>query len=381
MKTSSGKRSTGSVNKNIKDNNIYSDTRLTKKKKNGNSKGKFLASFLCFLIIFLACFTIGGAIYFINLNSGGKSPDVSETESNSQVIKTRKDKIEYFLIAGIDDTANLSDVIIIMAYDKIKNEVNLLQIPRDTYVGENIPTGRSCKINAIHNHPQNGEKGIEALSKFITSQFQIPIDHYVTFTIKGFKGVVDAIGGVDIDNPKQIVFGRGQVIPKGRVHLDGRKAEWFVRERHSRPGGDLGRVQAQQRFLAAVTAKVKSMSMSQLSSYVLPAAYEYVKTDMSINEIIDYVSVAKNISLDKVKIFIMPGEQTMHQPKGQSISLSYFSVNKYDAAWLLQQYFNPYGEKPITYQNILTEVEEELITSNLSPEEDRPKAISFSDFD
>lgn len=124
MKSSSGKRSSGSVNKNKRDNNIYSDSRMIKKKKKSSSS-KFLASFLCFLLIFLGCFTIGGAVYFLNMQNGDNGANTSGTESNSQAVINRRDKIEYFLIAGIDDAAYLSDVIILMAYDKVKNEVNL----------------------------------------------------------------------------------------------------------------------------------------------------------------------------------------------------------------------------------------------------------------
>lgn len=378
--SSSGKRPTKGVSRNTIDNNIYSDSRMAKRKKKGG-KGKFLASFLCFLLIFLGCFTIGGAIYFFNMQNNNGNPPVFGDESNSPGNKTRKEKVEYFLIAGIDDTANLSDVIIIMAYDKLKDEISLLQIPRDTYVGESIPTGKSCKINAIHNHAPKGKKGIEALADFISSQFQIPIDHYVTVTIKGFRGAVDAIGGVDIDNPKQVVFGRGKVIPKGRVHLDGTKAEWFVRERHSRAGGDLGRIQAQQRFLAAVASKILNKKKADLISDVLPNVYKHVNTDLSTNDIVDYISKAQKISLDKIKIFIMPGEQTTYQPKGQSIPLSYFSANKYDAFWLLQEYFNPYGDINFKFEKFLTEVKKELIPSKLSPEDKRPKPVVFSEFD
>lgn len=183
--------------------------------------------------------------------------------SNEQSIKSSTINL---LVCGIDDdidrNQSLTDVIMLISIDFEKNSASILQIPRDTYVGQSINTGSSWKINSIYSHASD-KNGPQALAQYIAETFQIPIDHYLTITMDGFRRAVDSIGGVTIDIPYRIVFDSASILNPGVQTLNGTKSEWFVRYREGYAMGDLDRVKAQRIFVAALAQKVGTMSKSQ----------------------------------------------------------------------------------------------------------------------
>ena len=56
--------------------------------------------------------------------------------------------------------------------------------------------------------------------------------------------------------PNKTAFSsHGYDYPKGKIKIEGKKALWFVRERHSLPGGDLDRAENQRNVIKAIVAK------------------------------------------------------------------------------------------------------------------------------
>jgi len=133
----------------------------------------------------------------------------------------------------------------------------LLAIPRDLYLP--LDGGSTNRINAAFYFG-----GPRSLVSTIQSQLGIGIDHYLQVDLAGFLGLVDALGGVTIDIPNPAYdLGSGlRLETSGPTLLDGDTALAYVRSRHlveiidgkevRDPTSDLGRVQRQQKFLAAV---------------------------------------------------------------------------------------------------------------------------------
>ena len=65
----------------------------------------------------------------------------------------------------------------------------------------------------------------------------IPINHVVLVDFSGFRELVDALGGVTIDNPTKIISNSFDGHPwrfgRGRLHLDGRHALAYARVREN----------------------------------------------------------------------------------------------------------------------------------------------------
>ncbi|WP_368669075.1 LCP family protein, partial [Micrococcus sp. GbtcB5] len=72
--------------------------------------------------------------------------------------------------------------------------------------------------------------------------FQARVDHVDAVDLAGFKGLVDALGGVSVGNPSAFVSTGGIDFPAGTVQMDGGKALAYARERYNLPRSDFGRV-------------------------------------------------------------------------------------------------------------------------------------------
>ena len=168
-----------------------------------------------------------------------------------------------YLMCGYDDAGFNTDSIIIAKYSFSKNEACFLQIPRDTYYS-NAPYH---KINSLF--PDALSKGAtkaEAMSSLkdsISEMLGIRIDAYIGYTMQTFVNLVDAIGGISLtlNSDFAIRDSAGETIlalRRGENHLCGSDALKFVRSRNGYTSADIGRIDAQKRFLAAFVSKVKS---------------------------------------------------------------------------------------------------------------------------
>ena len=111
------------------------------------------------------------------------------------------------------------------------------------------------------------------LEKEIGFLVGIPIDYYAAVDLEGFRDMVDAVGGVDIDNPRAVddPF-TGTEMPAGPVHLDGHNALKYVRSREGVGDSDYTRAGRQQLVLVALERKVASPAvLPKLSALISQA--------------------------------------------------------------------------------------------------------------
>ena len=163
------------------------------------------------------------------------------------------------VIFGTDVAGERTDTIAVLRVDG--DAVSLLAIPRDLYVP--LAGGAPNRINAAF-----AFGGPLDLVDTVQRELGIGIDHYLEIDLAGFLGLVDALGGVTIDFPHPAYDERSglTIDVAGPQRLDGDAALAYVRSRRytefvdgvavTDPTSDLGRVQRQQRFLAAVMAEL-----------------------------------------------------------------------------------------------------------------------------
>jgi polyisoprenyl-teichoic acid--peptidoglycan teichoic acid transferase len=153
-----------------------------------------------------------------------------------------------------------SDTIILLRVDPDAERAAMLSIPRDLYVPI-AGTDRSNRINTAF------EAGEDRLIATVSQAVGVPIDHYVEVDFNGFRGIVSAVGGVEIYSTaraRDTVTGLDIPNP-GCVTLNGDQALAYVRSRQYQyfengkwrtdPTGDLGRIQRQQDFVRRVLKK------------------------------------------------------------------------------------------------------------------------------
>ena len=160
------------------------------------------------------------------------------------------------MILGVDEHAN-SDTIQLMRFDPQRQLLATLSVPRDLRVS--IPGYGDDKINAAY------AQGGPALSIRTVSDYTgLPVDHVMIVGFNGLVQMVDAVGGITVDNPenmRSIFGGKLYKFPKGRIDLDGQSALAYSRIRKNilNPSdSDVTRGQHQQLVIQALRAKVAS---------------------------------------------------------------------------------------------------------------------------
>lgn len=222
------------------------------------------------------------------------------------------------LILGVDEEGVRADTIMLFSVDNINKTTKVLSIPRDTRITLN--TGKSMKINSCLGFKSREKFMIETV-KTVT---KMPIHYYCEVNFDGFIKIIDILGGVDYNVPHDMNYDDPVQnlhihLKKGMQHLDGQAAHDFVRFRHNNksedvyaPGvyyqGDIGRISAQQDFLAELFRQKMQPQYLLKAPELINAAYSSVKTNFSIGSALNFVSILNSAESTELESFVLPGE-------------------------------------------------------------------------
>ncbi|ASU61029.1 LCP family protein [Nocardiopsis dassonvillei] len=214
---------------------------------------------------------------------------------------------------------------IMLAHISPESRVSVISFPRDSLValpdcdpyGETEGTpGYFGMINAAmyHGGPPCVVSTIESLS-------DVRIDHFVHLSFMSFRDVVDAIGGVDMCIPEPMEDSRSKLdLDAGRQTLDGDEALSFVRARYEiGDGGDIGRIDRQQMFLAALADQVTSNDVitdpGRLNA-VLRAVAEHSATDsaLTFDRMLSIAVTLADVELTDIEFHTVPWYQAPSNP-------------------------------------------------------------------
>ncbi|HIY09600.1 MAG TPA: LCP family protein [Firmicutes bacterium] len=208
------------------------------------------------------------------------------------------------LVCGVDETRYLTDVIMLASLEEESGRVSVLQIPRDTYVGSQVPTG---KLNAVYGQKDGG---IQALEKLVRELLGLPVDYYVTVTLEGVRSIVDDLGGIPMTLEEPIDYLPGKYLAAGEQVLTGQQAEWLVRYREGYATGDIGRLEVQQAFLKAAVQAVYAKGRAEAIA-ALVRNYSQVETDMPLLTMISLGGKVFDRGAEGISFYRVPGEGRM----------------------------------------------------------------------
>jgi LCP family protein required for cell wall assembly len=280
---------------------------------------------------------LGVAYLYRNLNGNLTIADVK-----GQIVEPTPKKVEFtgptdpinILIMGEDSrdcagcavdgekTAGLSDTTILLHLSRDRKHAYGISIPRDSLVER--PECKDTDGNIIAGSSRAMWNAAYAYggSACTISQFQhdtgIAVDYAVTVNFGGFKGMVDAVGGVDVCVPETFHDSyTNTTFEKGTHKLSGSKALAYVRVRHGiGDGSDIGRTRRQQAFIASMISQV--MSANTLANPIkvvkfLRAATKSLElsevASTGLGNIKDLAGLAlqfKDIGLNKIKFITVP---------------------------------------------------------------------------
>ncbi|MBT9154385.1 MAG: putative transcriptional regulator YvhJ [Firmicutes bacterium] len=234
------------------------------------------------------------------------------------------------LLEGGKQGALRTDTMMVLSLDPVTYEVRVLSLPRDSRVS--IPGRRhQDKINAAHAHG-----GIRLAVDTVERLLDIPLHFYVRLEHRGFRRLIDAIGGVDYYVEKNMFYEdpyQDLVINlrRGQQILDGDKAEQYVRYRGSE--GDMGRIARQQRFMiAALRTMLRPANIMRVNS-IVDIALSSVRTNIDAQAILKYLPLVGNISPEKVTMLTLPGTD------GWINGVSFWLVDEKTTDGMLREYF------------------------------------------
>ena len=192
------------------------------------------------------------------------------------------------LISGIDTAGDInsvsrSDVNIVMTVNPKNHEVLLTNIQRDMQVQLHGTTGIKDKLTHA------GIYGIDMSRQTIEDFLDTKIPYYIRVNFDSLVKVVDSIGGVDIDN--DVAFkGYTRNFEVGKLHLNGKEALEYARERKKMPSGDYTRGLHQEKIMEAIISKVTT-SKKILNNYskFTSVLDEFIQTNIPSSTIKSYV--------------------------------------------------------------------------------------------
>lgn len=257
------------------------------------------------LIMFVIIGIVLGAIVVYAKISGKEI-----TEISGEIFgEDSKDPVTV-LIAGLHPDGPLTDFIMVAKYNPKTGSVNALSIPRDTRVIGTVDN----KINSAYARG----KDIQKLKDKVKDVTSLDVDYYVILDTAAVRKMVDAIGGVPMEVPMDMDYDDEEQdlhihLKEGYQVLDGDKAEQFIRFRKGNNGGgyktgDVGRVEAQQKFIKAAIDQVLKPSTLLKLPELISLGLESVKTDMKLSDILGYIDDVKNFDKSKLRIESLPGE-------------------------------------------------------------------------
>ncbi len=268
------------------------------------------------LVCLIAAAGYGFTYYFLNsisVKGGAEGYPVPERRVNVAVM-------------GVAN--GLADSIMLCSFDPKDGALDVVSIPRDTYVErKGHKTSANNKINSSY-----GRGGADNVVKSVEALTGVPVHYYVKVDYKAVKAIVDAIGGIKVTVPMDMnyddpVDGLHIHFKKGQVVSSGEDIIKLLRYRKNNKGGgykegDLGRVKTQQDVVKLGVEKVLKGNIVANFLKLQGPIQENVETNMSPKQMMFYITKAQKIKRENISFQTIPG-------RADSINhLSFYVVNK-----------------------------------------------------
>ena len=251
--------------------------------------------------------------------------------SKKDGLKGQSDGRVNVLLIGIGGAShpkggNLADSIILT---NIKADgpkaITMMNLPRDLLVDMPKPLSGQQKINAVHSYgEQEKEKtsgGPESLKKVVETISDQTVNYWIRIDFDGFKKLVDAVGGITIDVPKDIsdynypadnlIDYDSFIIKAGTRHMDGKTALKYARSRYST--SDFDRSNRQQQIIQAIKDEFEAKGYIYRPDKILEVINiisKHLKTDMTMQEIRQIYDLVKDIPDEKINSVVLDNSAT-----------------------------------------------------------------------
>ena len=284
----------GSVSGATSNSDVAVGRRLSREEYAKTHKAKkhsklFYVAVIAVALVFVCA---GGAFAYVNVLSGNLNSGLGDVDK--YLVKTNLTKEPfYMLLMGTDGSSERdasgeyggsyrTDSIMLARIDPVNKKVTLVSLHRDTMV--DLGEYGTNKLNAAHVFG-GASLAVQTVSKLAN----VDISHYAEINFDGFRDIVNALGGIDVDVPMTIDDAdAGGHLDAGAQTLNGDQALILCRARHAYDEmgpGDEYRAANQRLVMAAIAKKLLSADAATMASTV-QALSQYVSTDLGLTDII-----------------------------------------------------------------------------------------------
>jgi len=241
--------------------------------------------------------------------------DAKSALTNSNIVNV--------LLLGIDRTPDgktssgtmaHADAVMVIAINFATKEVNLVSLPRDSFV--NMPGVKGFyKLNCMFNvgggyTSSNGggfTKMCEAAQWLLGG---VPINYYYSVDFEAIMELVDAIGGIDYEMDMDYTGHSGKHYQKGMQHLDGQNVLDYLRARRNATLGanDRERVNRQKRMMIAIFNKFKESNLYKTIPSILNSVKGGFYTNTNMEQTLAIANFARNIDTGSIGTYSLYGE-------------------------------------------------------------------------
>lgn len=284
----------------------------------------------------------------------GEAPDV--------VNGSHRDGVYTFAVIGLDVADHKADTNLLGMFDTKAGKLNFVTIPRDTLINSGYDYK---KLNYVYAASYN--QGKDALGNHLTALERImgyPLDCYAVVDITAAADLINAVGGIWFDLPRDMYYdGWNQDPPifidlkKGNQLLSGEDAVKVYRYRLTSdkvtglvtggyPGGDIERVQTQYALLKAMMEQMLTLGNIPNLSKAISIYEEKVTTNLTARNLAFFAQEFLKLDAEDITFQTFPAD-----PDLMLYETSY--VNPYIDQWvvMLNEYFNPFNVE-ITTANL-----------------------------
>lgn len=190
--------------------------------------------------------------------------------------------------AGSISTKGRSDVNIIATINPVTKQVILISTPRDYYIPLSISGGQRDKLTHA------GIYGVDVSMDTLGKLYETDLSLYFKVNFTGFKDIVNALGGIEVDSDVAFTAGwqacsqsdrDSYTFKEGSNELDGGAALAFARERHAFASGDRQRGANQMKVIEGVFKKIQSVSLLTNYADVMKSISGSFETNLTSKQI------------------------------------------------------------------------------------------------
>lgn len=311
---------------------------MTSYKKKKTGKARTLAPLLIGIAIALGATILAVTVFAQKRKEDAKSSQSAYAQEDSDTVtyqgKTYQynDHLSNFLFLGVDKkeeveaqnisgSAGQADALYLLSWDRVKNTISVLAIPRDTITEIQVYDLHGNDLGKTEDHISlsyaygDGMHKSCALTRDAVSEllYGVPIQGYCSLNIDAIPILADSVGGVTVTVPDDSLSGENsEFVPGSQVTLTSENAETFVRYRDiGQDQSALVRMERQKVFLEAYGQRLKEVYSQDPSivGKILSAVDPYMVTSIGNDQ---YLKMADSyLTAGETASYTVPGEGTL----------------------------------------------------------------------